>query len=65
MEALFLVAAAAAAYLYVWRWLRRHPLTQCPRCKGKPIKWERILFLKRGRVCSRCGGTGLKSGSKR
>ena len=63
MEAVLLVAAVA---LFVgWRQLRRWPLVQCPRCKGRPVKWKRVLFMKRGQVCTRCGGTGLKTGRKK
>ena len=64
MEVVLLLTAVAL--LVGWRQLRRWPLVQCPRCKGKPVQWKRVaIFFNRGRVCTRCHGTGLKSGSKR
>jgi len=51
--------AVAVAAFAVWRlWLRLHPDTPCPRCKGTGRNW---LSTKNheGR-CKRCGGNGKR-----
>jgi DnaJ-class molecular chaperone len=52
-----LVIVAGVAVVAWWAELQRHPIRQCPSCKGSKKNTGSISSLRWG-TCRRCGGTG-------